>query len=252
MDKLRLIIIMLLIVLIVSFSYNFILYMREHNVNINTQREINDEKLAKDIKSNRRLIINTHKRTLTLYIDDEPYKTYPIAIGKPSTKTPIGEWAIISKSTGWGGGFGSRWMGLNVPWGIYGIHGTNKPGSIGTAASHGCIRMFNKHVEELYDLVPLKTRVKVIGKRLPVNVHRELQAGQTGLAVMQLQDNLKQLGFEPSYMDARYGPSTTKAVKELEAQFNLKTDGNSDWNVIYLVELPENNYYSINGPSIKG
>ena len=46
----------------------------------------------------------------------------------------------------WGGGFGTRWLGLNVPWGIYGIHGTNQPWSIGTQASAGCIRMFNRHV----------------------------------------------------------------------------------------------------------
>ncbi len=59
-----------------------------------------------------------------------------------------------------GGGFGSRWMGLNVPWGgKYGIHGTNQPGSIGFNASAGCIRMRNKDVEELYNLVEYNTTV---------------------------------------------------------------------------------------------
>ena len=185
------------------------------------------------------IVVNTYSRQLVLYKDGEIYKTFPIAVGKATTKSPVGEWAIISKSKNWGGGFGSRWLGLNVPWGIYGIHGTNKPGSIGRAASHGCIRMHNNHVEELYDIVPTKTRVKIIGTRLPISVNYELKPGQTGLAVMQLQDNLKKFDYEPSYMDARYGPSTEKAVKELEAQYALKVDGVADWNVLYLLDLPE-------------
>ena len=185
------------------------------------------------------IIINTYSRQLVLYKNDEKHKIYPVAIGKPSTKSPVGEWAIITKSKNWGGGFGTRWLGLNVPWGIYGIHGTNKPYSIGSAASHGCIRMHNTHVEELFEIIPLKTRVKIIGNRLPISVNYELKPGQTGLAVMQLQDNLKKYGFEPSYMDARYGPSTETAVKEVEAQFGLKTDGKAELNIIYLLGLPE-------------
>ncbi len=43
-----------------------------------------------------------------------------------------------------------RWIGLNVPWGVSGIHGTNMPGTIGSEASHGCIRMLDKDVEEHY------------------------------------------------------------------------------------------------------
>ncbi|MFW5976335.1 MAG: L,D-transpeptidase family protein [Bacillota bacterium] len=185
------------------------------------------------------IIINTYDRTLTLYRNGKEYKTYPVAIGKPSTRSPIGEWAIIRKSRDWGGGFGTRWLELNVPWGIYGIHGTNKPGSIGTAASHGCIRMYNQDVEDLYDIVPVKTRVKIIGERKPIRVNQVLHPGQTGLEVMQLQDNLNEYGFTQIHRDARYGPSTTNAVKELEAQFNLKKDGISGWNVLYILELPE-------------
>ncbi len=183
--------------------------------------------------------INLYEKILYLFIDEEVAKRYPVAIGKPSTKTPVGEWAIIHKSKNWGGGFGTRWLGLNVPWGIYGIHGTNKPGLIGGAVSHGCIRMHNQHIEQLYELVPLKTRVKVIGERLPVKVNRELKPGQTGLSVMQLQDNLKKMGYDPGYMDARYGPGTESAIKEMEAQFALKIDGYADWDIMYLLDLPE-------------
>jgi len=193
-----------------------------------------------DSKSDIKIVINLYERILYLYNDEKVTKKFPVAIGKATTKTPVGEWAIIHKSKKWGGGFGSRWLGLNVPWGIYGIHGTNKPWLIGSAVSHGCIRMYNQHVEILYELIPLKTRVKIIGKRLPIDVNKELYPGQTGLAVMQLQDNLKQFGFDPGYMDARYGPSTEHAIKELEAQFGFKVDGFADWDVLYLLNLPGN------------
>ncbi|NLJ83506.1 MAG: L,D-transpeptidase family protein [Halanaerobiaceae bacterium] len=182
--------------------------------------------------------VDTYSRVLTLYVDGKVFKRYPVAIGKPSTKSPVGEWAIISKSKDWGDGFGTRWLGLNVPWGIYGIHGTNKSWSIGRAESQGCIRMYNRDVEELYELVPLKTRVKIIGQRLPVKVNRPLKPGQMGLSVMQLQDNLLKIGIESGYRDARYGETTEAAVRELEAQFQLKLDGIADWNVLYLLDLP--------------
>lgn len=199
----------------------------------------NKDKKNKGPQGELSITINTYNRTLTLFSDGEVYKTYPVAIGKTSTKSPIGEWAIITKSKDWGGGFGTRWLGLNVPWGIYGIHGTNKPWSIGRAASHGCFRMFNRDVEELFEWVPVKTRVKVIGKRLPVSVNRPLKPGQMGLAVMQLQDNLQEHGYDSGYKDARYGETTEAAVKELEAQFMLNIDGHADWNVLYLLGLPE-------------
>lgn len=65
-------------------------------------------------------------------------KTYPIASGKYDTPSPIGDWTIVYKDT-WGGGFGGYWLGLDIPWGAYGIHGTTNPQSIGWAVSHGCI-----------------------------------------------------------------------------------------------------------------
>jgi lipoprotein-anchoring transpeptidase ErfK/SrfK len=109
------------------------------------------------------IVIDTNERTLTLMEADKVYKAFPCAVGKPETPTPVGEWTIVHKGGNWGDGFGDRWMGLDVPWGIFGIHGTNKPYSIGTAASHGCIRMFNEHVRLVYSLVEEGTPVTIIG-----------------------------------------------------------------------------------------
>ena len=54
-------------------------------------------------------------------------------------------------------------MGLSVKG--YGIHGTNEPRSIGKAASHGCIRMAKKDLEEMYELVNVGDTVELVGQR---------------------------------------------------------------------------------------
>lgn len=91
-------------------------------------------------------------------------KSYPIAIGKPSTPTPTRVWRIDAKyNTDPAGVYGPRKMRLfqQTSWGYsytaYGIHGTNEPWVIGTMASHGCIRLNNKDILELFPQVPLGT-----------------------------------------------------------------------------------------------
>jgi len=106
--------------------------------------------------------VNVAARELTLFKEGKLFKTYPIAVGKPSTPTPRGNFTIINKSANPGGPFGARWLGLNVPNGDYGIHGTNNPNSIGNAVSNGCIRTYNNNVIELYNLVPIGTPVKIM------------------------------------------------------------------------------------------
>lgn len=109
-----------------------------------------------------RITINTKAHTLTLFRDNNVFKTYKVAVGKPSTPTPKGTFKIINRAVNPGGPFGARWLGLNAPNGDYGIHGTNNPSSIGKDVSNGCIRMFNKDVIELSSLVPIGTIVKII------------------------------------------------------------------------------------------
>lgn len=106
------------------------------------------------------ITINTTSRTLTLFRNGQWFKAYPVAVGKPATPTPKGTFKIVNKSVNPGGPFGVRWMGLSKP--HIGIHGTNNPSSIGTAASKGCIRMQNKDVIELYNLVTIGTTVKIL------------------------------------------------------------------------------------------
>ncbi|AJD29487.1 L,D-transpeptidase [Clostridium sporogenes] len=109
-----------------------------------------------------RIVINTKAHTLTLFRNNNVYKTYKVAVGKPSTPTPKGTFKIINRAVNPGGPFGARWLGLNIPYGDYGIHGTNNPSSIGKSVSNGCIRMFNNQVIELSNLVPIGTTVTIV------------------------------------------------------------------------------------------
>lgn len=177
------------------------------------------------------IVIDVKSRTLVLYKDKEVVCKYPVAVGKSSTPSPIGEWRVAQKSLSWGGGFGTRWMGLNVPWGIYGIHGTNKPGSIGSYASHGCIRMFNRDVEKLYPLVPHGCRVKIVnnGNMIPQQIKPvKLKKGSTGQSVVYVQARLKELGIEFGVADGRYGNMTVLAVKYYQAWHGLNPSGEMD------------------------
>jgi LysM repeat protein len=106
-----------------------------------------------------RIEVDTSNFRLTLFRGNSIFRTYPVAIGKPSTPTPLGTWTVVNKQVNPGGPYGTRWMGLSAP--HYGIHGTSNPASIGKRASNGCVRMFNNDVNELFNLVPVGTVVRI-------------------------------------------------------------------------------------------
>ncbi|MCE5285462.1 MAG: L,D-transpeptidase family protein [Pelosinus sp.] len=176
------------------------------------------------------IVINIRQRILEVYSDGVVYKKYRVAVGKSNTPTPIGEWNVVWKAYDWGTGFGTRWMGLNVPWGIFGIHGTNKPWSIGQFASHGCIRMRNKDVEELFEWVPIGTPVRIEGRK--IKVERTLKYQVTGPDVVLLQLKLRELGFLNTRADGIFGKVTEDAVKAYQTQQNLEPSGIVDKNMI--------------------
>jgi len=105
--------------------------------------------------------VNLATRRLTYYEGERLIKTYPVGVGKASTPTPTGNYTIVEKIMNPGGALGSRWMGLSIKKGYYGIHGTNNPSSIGGYVSNGCIRMYNQDVEELFPNVQIGMPVNI-------------------------------------------------------------------------------------------
>ncbi|SEB62541.1 L,D-transpeptidase family protein [Paenibacillus sp. GP183] len=184
--------------------------------------------LAKPIKKDDiYIIIDPLKNHLKLFVNGALYKTYPIALGKRETPTPVGDLKVINKSRNWGSGFGTRWIGLDVPWGTYGIHGTNNPYSIGTDTSHGCIRMLNQHVEQLYEFVEIGTRVTILGHVLgePQMEPRRLAKGDSGADVQLIQHLLQNAGYFKGTCNGKFGPSTERALLAFEKEHSLPIDG---------------------------
>ena len=126
------------------------------------------------------IIVDRADFRLRLYKDLKLEKTYPIAVGRQGLETPAGLYDIQDKqvnpswhvpNSAWAGDLAgrvippgpddpikARWMGFN---GGAGIHGTDEDASIGTAASHGCIRMHIPDVVDLYDRVSVGSPVYV-------------------------------------------------------------------------------------------
>lgn len=138
----------------------------------------------------RTIVVRTSERALYVVISDEEAVRIPVAVGKEgfewTGEAIIGDKQIDPTWTPpesmierrpelarWAGGMpggirenplGSRALYLYTDEGVdtmYRIHGTNAPEAIGTAASSGCIRMLNDHVEALYQYVRLGDRVIV-------------------------------------------------------------------------------------------
>lgn len=181
------------------------------------------------------IVIDTNRCRLMLFSGRKLVFSRPVAVGKPETPTPVGNWRIKRKAMNWGNGFGTRWLGLTVPWGIYGIHGTNKPYSIGGYESHGCIRMFNRDVEKLYPLVQAGTPVVIVGKLL--RGPRVMRQGDCGSDVMEVQRVLKRQGFYPGPLDGNFGWGTRTAVQRFREAHGLPPDDAVDNPVYRLLGL---------------
>lgn len=131
---------------------------------------------AEDARPTRRIVVSIPDRKLALIEDGQVVKVYRTAVGRPTSPTPSGTFTIvqrISNPAWYGPGtvvapgknnpLGTRWLGLSRK--SYGIHGTNEPRSIGRNASHGCVRMRNRDVEDLFARVEVGDVVELHGAR---------------------------------------------------------------------------------------
>ena len=130
------------------------------------------EKSSAAAARSRRIVVSIPDRKLALVEDGSVLRTYTVAVGAPVSPRPIGEFKVVSRLSrptyyhpgvvippGRNNPLGTRWIGLNRKG--YGIHGTNEPRSIGKAASHGCIRMAQADLEQLFDEVRVGDTVEI-------------------------------------------------------------------------------------------
>ena len=128
------------------------------------------------------VLVSIPDRKLALLENGKVVRIYRVAVGKASTPSPAGSFKVVNRVTnptyyhkgnviaaGKANPVGTRWMGLSVKG--YGIHGTNQPGSIGKAASTGCIRMGQRDLEEFFERVG-------VGDAVEIRAERNKQAAQ--------------------------------------------------------------------------
>ena len=126
--------------------------------------------------SDRRIIVSIPDRKLALIENNRVVKIYEAAVGAPLSPSPSGEFQIAERlenptyykpglviGPGRDNPLGRRWIGLNLRG--FGIHSTNRPDSIGHNASHGCIRLRNRDIEELFAHVKVGERVSLMAER---------------------------------------------------------------------------------------
>jgi lipoprotein-anchoring transpeptidase ErfK/SrfK len=124
----------------------------------------------------RKVVVSLSARRLVVLEDGRVLRSFPIAVGADRTPSPTGAFAIVNRVSnpiyyhagqrippGKASPIGTRWIGLSKKG--YGIHGTNAPRSIGKAASHGCIRLRNRDMEQLFTMLRAGDRVEIRGEQ---------------------------------------------------------------------------------------
>jgi lipoprotein-anchoring transpeptidase ErfK/SrfK len=131
-----------------------------------------------DSKPARRIVVSIADRKLAVMEAGHVVRIFPTAVGAPVSPSPRGSFEIINRLTeptyygfgkvippGKSNPIGTRWMGLSVKG--YGIHGTNDPASIGRNVSHGCIRLRNNEMEQLFEMVSVGDAVELYAEHTP-------------------------------------------------------------------------------------
>ena len=161
-------------------------------------------RIVPQVPSQEGIVINLAEMRLYLFIqgDKKNIITFPVGIGETGKETPVGSFSIIEKLSdpvwyvprsiqferpesastvppGPDNPLGNRALRLSA--GDVLIHGTNKPWGEGRRVSHGCIRLYPEDILQLYEVVPVGTKVTIVcqpvkigikGKHVYVEVHR--------------------------------------------------------------------------------
>ncbi len=144
--------------------------------------------------SARQLVLNRRQRLLMVMEGEREVRRFRVGVGMPGWETPVGSFSVIEKTAypiwehpakgmrippGPSNPLGSRWIGfhrdckgrrgfngqehLEVKGCVTsGFHGTPNRNSVGGAVSHGCVRLFDEDVKELFELVQVGTPVTVL------------------------------------------------------------------------------------------
>jgi lipoprotein-anchoring transpeptidase ErfK/SrfK len=142
----------------------------------------------------RALVLQRHRRLLSLLENGKVVRRFPVAVGMPGWETPVGSFQVLNKTenpvwehpqkgthtpAGPANPLGSRWIGFHQDcqgkrgWDgehmldvkgcvVAGFHGTPHRWTVGQALSHGCVRLYDEDVRQVFDFVSIGTPVTVL------------------------------------------------------------------------------------------
>lgn len=136
------------------------------------------ERFLPNLKPIIRLVIKLSDRRVYVYQNDKVQTSFPIAVGRAGWETPTGSYQVLQmiRNPSWQNPFtgevippgtenplGTRWIGFWTDGSNFiGFHGTPNEETVGTPASHGCIRMYDRDVQKLFEMVGVGTKVSVV------------------------------------------------------------------------------------------
>jgi lipoprotein-anchoring transpeptidase ErfK/SrfK len=131
-----------------------------------------DARAVRLFRVDARIVVELGRRRLLAYRGGRKVLDVPVAVGAPSTPTPTGSFFVDERwvLTSAAGPFGPAALGISarssvltdwVEGGPVALHGTDEPGLLGTAASHGCVRLENAAMRRLFALAPAGTPVVI-------------------------------------------------------------------------------------------
>lgn len=146
------------------------------------------------VATDRALVLDRKRRLLSLFENGRLVRRFPVAVGMPGWETPVGRFQVLNKTenpvwehpqkgthtaAGPANPLGSRWIGFHQDcqgrrgWDgehmldvkgcvVAGFHGTPHRWTVGQALSHGCVRLYDEHVRQVFDFVSIGTPVTVL------------------------------------------------------------------------------------------
>ena len=167
---------------------------RDLNPLVGDAQSQEDGKAGHGSVQGRELVLDRRRRLLLVIDSGQELRRFPVAVGRPGWETPVGQFQVIERvinpvwkhpatgqlvPAGPENPLGSRWIGFHRDCKgrrgfngrsaltvkgctTMGFHGTPNRRSVGQAVSHGCVRLYDEQVRELFELVSMGTPVIVL------------------------------------------------------------------------------------------
>lgn len=167
---------------------------RDLNPLVSDAQSQEDGKAGHGSVQGRELVLDRRRRLLLVIDSGQELRRFPVAVGRPGWETPVGQFEVIERvinpvwkhpatgqlvPAGPENPLGSRWIGFHQDclgrrgWDgehmldvkgcvVAGFHGTPHRWTVGQALSHGCVRLYEEHVRQVFDFVSIGTPVTVL------------------------------------------------------------------------------------------